>query len=98
MAPDCLADLPKSVKVFIGGSSGKIAEILKIVHKKNSKAEIVITAVSLETLNEANSVFDSFGADNPEVVQLAVTRTKKLGEHTMLSAENPVFIIKGALI
>ena len=31
----------------------------------------------------------------PEIVQIAVTGTKKIGTHTMLSAENPVFIIRG---
>lgn len=94
-APENLFDFPAPDKVFIGGSCGKISEILKIVYEKNPKAEIVITAVSIETLNEAVAAFSGFGIDNPEIVQLAVTRTKKIGNHTMLSAENPIFIIKG---
>ena len=63
---------------------------------KNPLAVIVVTAVSLETLNGAVSAFESYGILSPEIVQLAVTRTKKVGSHTMLSAENPVYIIKGA--
>ena len=55
----------------------------------------MITAVSLETLNEAINSFAYFGIDSPEIVQIAVTRTRKLGNHTMLSAENPIFIMKG---
>ena len=53
-----------------------------------------MTAVSLETLNDAVATFEQYEIE-PEIVQLAVTRTKKIGSHTMLSAENPVFIIRG---
>lgn len=94
-APEDLSDFPAPDKVFVGGSSGKISEILSIVYEKNSKAEVVVTAVSLETLNEAVNAFLHFGIYDPEIVQIAVTRTKKLGKHTMLSAENPIFITKG---
>ncbi len=92
-APEMLSDFPAPHKVFIGGSCGKIREILSVAYEKNNKAEAVITAVSLETLNEAVRAFSEFGIDSPEIVQLAVTRTKKIGNHTMLSAENPIFII-----
>ena len=94
-APETLYGFPAPDKVFIGGSCGKISEILNIVYEKNSKADVVMTAVSLETLNEAINSFAYFGIDSPEIVQIAVTRTRKLGNHTMLSAENPIFIMKG---
>ena len=81
-------------KVFIGGSSGKIPEILEVVYRKNPLADVIITAVSLETVNQALRAFESFGF-SAETVQISVTRTRKIGSHTMLSAENPVFIIKG---
>ena len=73
-----------------------ICQIFDIVFEKNPLAVIVVTAVSLETLNGAVSAFKSHGILSPEIVQLAVTRTKNVGSHTMLSAENPVYIIKGA--
>jgi len=94
-APEILSELPGPDKIFIGGSCGKIREILSAAYEKNCNSEVVITAVSLETLNEAVSAFADFGIDSPEIVQLAVTRTKRLGNHTLLSAENPIFIIKG---
>lgn len=85
-------DVPKDISVpdcvFIGGSSGKIADIVKYVIGLNPYAEIVATAVSLETLNECMNVFDA------EIIQIAITRTRKAGSHTMFSAENPVFVIK----
>lgn len=94
-APAELVGFPAPNKVFIGGSSGRISEILGIVYSKNPLADVVITAVSLETLNESISAFSHFGIDEPEIVQIAVTRTRKVGNHTMLSAENPIYILKG---
>lgn len=95
-APDILGDFPAPDRVFVGGSQGKINEIFDIVFRKNPFAQIVVTTVSIETLNGAVSAFEKHGISCPDIVQLAVTRTKKVGAHTMLSAENPVFIIKGA--
>ncbi|MGN1137472.1 MAG: precorrin-6y C5,15-methyltransferase (decarboxylating) subunit CbiE [Oscillospiraceae bacterium] len=95
-APNVLSALPSPDRVFVGGSQGRINEIFEIVFGKNLYAQIVVTAVSLETLNSAVAAFEKHGISCPDIVQLAVTRTKKVGAHTMLSAENPVFIIKGA--
>ena len=81
-------------KVFIGGSSGKIPEILETVYRKNPLADVVITAVSVETLNQSLNAFENFGI-TAETVQISVVRTHKIGSHTMFNAENPVFIIKG---
>lgn len=90
--PEALAELPAPDSVFIGGASGQIGAVLDEVYSRNPEAVIVVTAVSLETLNEAVSEFDKRGV-SAQIVQLAVTRTKRLGSHTMLSAENPIFVI-----
>lgn len=90
--PEALAELPAPDSVFIGGASGKVGAVLDEVYARNPEAVIVVTAVSLETLNEAVSEFDKRGV-SAQIVQLAVTRTKRLGSHTMLSAENPIFVI-----
>ncbi len=84
-APDC---------VFIGGSGGHLSKIIGMAYEKNPYAVIVITAVSLETLNKSSEAFEDMGI-SPEITQIAVTRTRKIGTHTMLTAENPIFIIKG---
>lgn len=94
--PEILADSQIPDKVFIGGSSGNMKGIFDIVHSKNPAAEIVVTAVSLETLHKAADCFEKFGTA-PQIVQIAVTPTKKIGTHTMLQAQNPVFVISGRL-
>jgi len=94
-APEYLENIETPDKVFIGGSSGKIMEILETVYRKNPFSDVVITAVSLETLSQALNAFESFGIPT-ETVQILAVRTRKIKNHTMLNAENPVFIIKGA--
>jgi len=42
---------------------------------------------------QCTDIFEKLGLE-AEISQIAVTRTKKVGTHTMLSAENPVYIIK----
>lgn len=92
-APECMDDFPPPDKVFIGGSGGKTGEIIDMVYRKNPDTIIVITAVSLETLTDSVNALKKYAA--PEIVQISVTRTKTIGSHTMLAAENPVYIIKG---
>lgn len=96
VCPDILVDVPEPDKVFIGGSSGNMDAVFDAVCIKNPCADIAVTAVSLETLHDAVNSFEKHGAV-PEVVQIAVTRTRRLGSHTMLNAQNPVFIISGRL-
>lgn len=90
-APDCLRGLPPPDIVFIGGSCGTMREIRDIVKQKNPNAAVLVTAVTLETLEQTGKLLR-----DPEITQIAVTRTRKVGSHTMFHAENPIFIIKGA--
>ena len=96
ICPDILGNFNSPNKVFIGGSSGNMNEIFKCVYNKNPYADIAVSAVSLETLTLAQEAFEKFGGEY-SIVQIAVTETRKIGNHTMLSAQNPVFIIRGKL-
>ena len=94
--PEITEDIPAPHKVFIGGSTGRLPEILSVIYGKNPHADIVITAVSLETPQLALKAFEEYGTV-PEIIQLSVANTKRTGRHTMMQAQNPVFIIKGKL-
>lgn len=89
---DVIGELPVPDVVFIGGTSGSLSEVLKLIYKKNPAVRVVLTAVSLETIGESLSVFEKYGM-TPEVVQVAVTRTRRMAAHTMLAAENPIFVM-----
>lgn len=94
--PEILQNQPAPDAVFIGGSGGKLSEIFAGIRQKNPKAAVAVTAVSLETLTEALSVFEQYCAAY-QITQIAVTRTKKLGSHTMPDTQNPVWLISGGL-
>lgn len=95
MAPAVLSDLPAPDKVFIGGSKGNLDEIVRAVLEKNPQARLVVNAIALETLAEAESVFQKYGLADVETVQLSVAKAKKVGAYHMMNGQNPVFIISG---
>ncbi|MBP5604333.1 MAG: precorrin-6Y C5,15-methyltransferase (decarboxylating) subunit CbiT, partial [Ruminiclostridium sp.] len=92
-----LSELPVPDSVFIGGASGRISEILDRAFIGGNRPDTVITAVTLETLNEAVEALKKHGL-SPEVTQISAVRTRKVGSHTMLDAQNPVFIIGGTAV
>ena len=53
---------------------------------------VVITAVSMETICETNSLLEELSIDNLSVEQVSVNKVKELGNYHMFSANNPVFI------
>ena len=81
-------------KIFIGGSKGNLQEIISTAIRRNPKVIILITAVSLETIYEAMDGLSEHDF-NVAITQASITRTKQIACHTMLSAQNPVFIIRG---
>lgn len=91
-APEILADLPVPSHVFIGGSSGNLMSILREIYKKNSSCTVVITAVTLETLEEIRSIEKEIKILYYNLIQLSVSRVKKNGAYSMIDAENPVWI------
>lgn len=93
-APDALKSLPPVDAAFIGGSGGKMAEIVSALLFKNAAARIVASAVTLESVQAAAAAFAQNGLRS-EIVQVCVTRAKRAGEHHLLSAQNPVFIFSG---
>lgn len=94
--PEILHDYPAPDAVFIGGSSGNLREILEQTALKNPAARIALTAVSLETLAQAVPLMEAY-CDDFQAVQIAVTRTKTVGRHTMPDVQNPVWLLTGGL-
>ena len=92
-APEVLRDLPAPDRVFLGGTSGSLEEILTLVFEKNPAARVVCTAVTLETVGEAARLFASL--EEADMVQLSVTRTRTAGRYHLMDAQNPVWIFSG---
>lgn len=94
-APRALEDLPEPDCVFVGGSGGTMRSILEIAKKKNPSVRVVITAIALETLHEAQKALEALDFVDIEVVQISTARGKAAGNYTMMMANNPVFILSG---
>lgn len=92
-APDGMEDLPAPTHVFIGGSEGNMPEILREVLRKNPRARIVITCVTLETLTQTLQSAGELPVTEPQIRQIAVSRAQKAGSYHMMKALNPVYII-----
>ncbi|WP_455528944.1 precorrin-6y C5,15-methyltransferase (decarboxylating) subunit CbiE [Ruminococcus sp.] len=92
-AAEIIEKLPVPDAVFIGGSGGQLCSIIEAAFSMNRNLRLTVTAVSLETLSQCTAIFDKLGLE-AEITQIAVTRTRKVGKHTMLNAENPIWIIK----
>lgn len=88
-APEALKDLPDADRIIIGGSSGRLNEILqKCSEKLRKRGIIVINAVTSSTLKMATLALKEQGFDF-EVIQVSITRNTR-NENVKL---NPVSII-----
>ncbi len=92
-APSNLEGLPLPNRVFIGGSGGRLEEILKFISEKKVEI-IVINATTIETLNKALLILERLGY-SIDVSQINVSRMRNIGNSNYFSALNPVFIIRG---
>ena len=93
VAPQVLEGLEIPTHVFIGGSSGNLKEIVKLLIEKNPQVRIVINCITLETVSEALETAKEFGFEENEIVQLSAARSKAIGRYHMMMGENPIYII-----
>ena len=95
LAPECLKDLPVPDVAFIGGSSGNMEEIVSYLHGTNNEMRFVITAVTIESAMAGLDSLKNVGISG-DIVQVAVSKGRQIGDLHMLMAQNPIFIISGS--
>lgn len=91
-APAALEGLPAPDCVFVGGSAGRLREVVAAALAANPRVRVVVTAVSLETVAEAAGCLSGLGMADVEAVQVSVSRARALGDHHLMLAQNPVFV------
>ena len=91
-APAALADWPAPDAVFIGGSKGSLRAVVDAALAANPDARLCISAIALETLQEAVAALTAHGL-TAQVTQIAVSRSRAAGSLHLLMANNPVFLI-----
>lgn len=93
LAPNVLEKLPKPTHVFIGGSGGNLKEIMEEVWKKNATVRIVMNIVSINSIAEVMGVLDYFSIEEVDIVQVHVSKGKKVADYHMMMGQNPIYII-----
>lgn len=92
-APDCLEELPDPDCVFIGGSGGRLWDILDAVDQRLAVGgRIVLNASTLDTLTSANEYFGNAGYQ-VEVVTVNIARTRPHSNYKLFEAYDPVYIL-----
>ena len=91
-APDCLTALERPTHAFIGGSSGRLADIIRLLRDKNEHIRIVVNAVTLETLAQMQAILAEDASLRAEVIQVQVARSTAVGDYHLIKGENPVYI------
>lgn len=91
-APDAIRKLPPATHAFIGGSGGRLGEILELLYRKNPAMRVVINAISLETIAELATLLPKFALGEREIIQVQIARENTAGNYHLMKAENPVYI------
>ncbi|MCH7736675.1 MAG: precorrin-6Y C5,15-methyltransferase (decarboxylating) subunit CbiT [Chloroflexi bacterium] len=95
-APQALEALPSPDSVFVGGSGGKLSEILEYAASRlNPSGTILVNLAVLERTDQAYRLLKSLGLAT-ELTQVTSARGKEMPDGAVrLESLNPVFIVSG---
>ncbi len=91
-APDAFERLPAPTHAFIGGTKGSLKSILSALREKNPRMRVVMNAVTLESVSQMTEALKDFPITDDEIVQVSISRSRKIGNYHMMQANNPVFV------
>lgn len=91
-APEVLAGLPCATHAFVGGTGGKMEEILTFLLKRNPAMRIVANVIALESLSGILELVKSLGIQ-AEVVSVQVAKAERAGSCHLMKGQNPVYVI-----
>lgn len=92
-APEVLSELATPTHVFIGGSSGRLLDIIEAVRNKNKNVRFVVDCVTMETLSDLIRVTEIYPEyKDMDIVCVGISKSHVLGSYHMMTAENSVYI------
>ena len=92
-APDGLEHWPDPDAVFIGGSGGELAGLIRLILQRlKPEGWLVMNFVTLENLATAVETLKSLGMAW-DVLQLQASRSKPILHMNRMAAENPVWLV-----
>ena len=94
-----ISELPTADAIFIGGTGGETAEIVKLCESKLKQGgRIVIGTILVETLYSVLNVIEKLKFSSVDIIQVTISKSKKTSTGTMFLARNPVTIISATKI
>ncbi|MGE5575631.1 MAG: precorrin-6Y C5,15-methyltransferase (decarboxylating) subunit CbiT [Syntrophothermus sp.] len=95
-APEALHGLPPADRVIIGGSGGRLEEVLRAVAPRlKAGGRIVVNAVTVDTLATSLRLLEELGFQETGAVSLTVARAEKAGVARLWKGLNPVCLVLG---
>ena len=92
-APEGLQHWPEPDAVFIGGSGGELAELIRLIMQRmKPDGWLVMNFVTLENLSVAVDTLKALGVAW-DVLQLQASRSKPILHMNRMAAENPVWLV-----
>jgi len=92
-------ELPMADAIFIGGTGGETADIIKLCESKLKQGgRIVIGTILVETLYSVLSIIEKLKFSSVDIIQVTISKSKKTSTGTMFLARNPVTIISATKI
>lgn len=88
--------LPAPDKVLIGGSGGRMEEIIARLAERNPAVRIVANAIMPESAVAAVRAMERLGFRGIEMIQVSVAKGRPVSSGHLMTAQNPVFILSGS--
>ncbi len=90
--PEALEGIEDPDRVFIGGSSGRLREIVDAIRSRKRGIRYVINAITEKTMDETMRIIDEYEAEDVRIMQIAVSTMDMSAAEHQLKANNPVMI------
>ncbi len=98
-AKEKILELPTADTIFIGGTGGDTADIVKLCESKLKQGgRIVIGTILIETLFAVLNVVEKLKFASIDITQITISKSRKTSTGTMMLARNPVTIISATKI
>ena len=92
-----IPSLPVADAVFVGGTGGDTADILRICRGRMAPGgRIVIGTILVETLAEVLGAIRDTDLDDLDITQVTVLKSRRTSTGTMMLARNPVTILSAS--
>ncbi|MBO6137789.1 MAG: precorrin-6A reductase [Lachnospiraceae bacterium] len=93
-APEAFEGLEAPTHVFIGGSGGRLEDIVRaIMTKKQGKVRIVVNVVTLETMSVITELLFRLKHEDEEIIGVQVNYSETMGRYHMMKSGNMIYIV-----